>query len=136
MTKQKKYGASLIIWVILLFLKITAVISIIFFKPGYTFEVKGFIENALSFAIGILILIRAFYHDRYLRHTEGRKLFNFIFFLNQTSPKDLAILCLFVVLKPYIQYHTERRIRILRGNIHLITLGTYILIIGLLILVF
>ena len=134
MGKQPKYGLFLYLWTSLLFLKLATVAIIIHYKPGYSFELRTMIETSLTFIVGILILIRAFLHDRFIRLKTGEEVLRFFPFINQHSPKQIAILCIYLITRPYLKKQEGRRIGLLRHDIHILTVGIYVLIIGVLIL--
>jgi len=136
MEKQPKYGLFLYLWASILFLKLATVALLIHYKPGYSFELKTIIESSLTFIIGLLILIRAYFHDKFLRLTENKDALKFFQFVNQNSPKRIAILCIYLVTKPYLKPIQGYRIKVLRQIIHILTLGIFILIAGILIIVF
>ena len=92
------------------------------------------IETSLTFIIGVLILVRAFLHDRFFRLINREKVLRFFQFLNQYSPKKIAILCIYLITKPYLEKKAGKRVEVLRHNIHILTAGIYVLIIGVLIL--
>jgi hypothetical protein len=134
MEKQPKYGLFLYLWATLLFIKLATVTALIHYKPGYSFELRTMIETSLTFIVGILILVRAFLYDRFLRLLSREQVLKFFQFINQNSPKRIAILCIYLVTKPYLKTQPGHRIRLLRHNIHILTAGIYVLIIGVLIL--
>ncbi len=134
MEKQPKYGLFLYLWATILFIKLATVAVLIHYKSGYSFELRTMIETTLTFIVGVLILVRAFLHDRYIRLLSKEHVLNFFQFINQNSPKKIAILCIYLITKPYLKKQLGHRIRILRHNIHILTVGIYVLIIGVLIL--
>lgn len=135
MEKQPKYGLFLYLWATILLIKLATVSVLIHYKPGYSFELRTMIETILTVVVGVLILIRAFLHDRYIRLLRKEHVLKFFQFINQNSPKKIAILCVYLITKPYLKKQPGHRIRILRHNIHILTAGIYVLIIGVLILV-
>jgi hypothetical protein len=136
MSKQPKYGLFLYLWATILFLKLATVAILIHYKPGYSFELRTMIETSLTFIVGVLILIRAFLHDRYTRLMNNDEVLKFFPFINQNSPKKIAILCIYLITKPYLKKQEGKRISVLRHNIHILTVGIYVLIIGVLLLAF
>ena len=135
MEKKPKYGLFLYLWASILFLKLATVAILIHYKPGYSFELRTMIETSLTFIVGLLILIRAFLHDRYKRLKNNHEVLKFFQFINKNSPKQIAILCIYLITRPYLRKQEGKRISILRHNIHILTVGIYVLIIGVLILV-